>query len=643
MMQWGLQIASLAVVLTIVLSHICSRRLPMLSTRFFSAYLLFALFHLCTECITLGTTPYMDTMPAALYRLGHQLDMGSLTLMIFSLFFYVDLRANAGRAYNRKRVLVQALPMLFALVMTVFAPLNYRMVGDAVHAYGPMSIGVYGVVAVYTIWTLGLVCRRRKLLAKRSMVTILSGIVVWGCIVLFQQFYFTSLLTTLATALLVVLTYLSFENPSEYTDVETDTLNRHAFSLRVRDLISRKRSFYLFNLVLVDAGQTQSSLGREEWLRMVSKVSDAFSEAGNAPVFYFGDSQMSMIITSRRKYQELRSKGRLTFTYEGSNHIDIHPKCFITVLSCPRDAETLEDVLSILNYVENDYRPVESGGEMIELGDQFIQKRNYISEVEKLVEQAVQEDGFEVFYQPIYSPQLQRYVSAEALVRLKDRETLGFVSPDVFIPLAEERGYVRELGGIVFEKVCRFASETQLWRYGIEYIEVNLSAIQCVDEKLPELLSECMKKYGVNPSFINLEITETASVQAGDMLENNMRRLRDMGCRFSMDDFGTGYSNLSQIAETRFELIKLDKSLIWPCFEEGRKQGDARVILSSCVDMISRLGMGIVAEGVETEAQVMLLSQLGIHYLQGYYFSKPVNEQEYLRFTIAHAGNRAFV
>ncbi len=274
----------------------------------------------------------------------------------------------------------------------------------------------------------------------------------------------------------------------------------------------------------------------------------------------------------------------------------------------------------------------------------MISQEIYMNKIEHLLKQAIQEDGVTVVYQPIYSLELQRFVTAEALVRLKDQRTLGEIPPGVFIPLAEKRGYIWELGNIVFEKVCQFMREAMLWRYGMEYVEVNLSGVVCEEEKLPDVLAECMKKYQISPTYINFEITETASVTSGDMLEKNMRRLQDMGFRFSMDDFGTGYSNLSQIAKIPFELIKLDKSLIWPCFDTGsgmgKKQEDARALLRGCVEMISRLGIKMVAEGVETKEQAIWLRDLGISYMQGFYFSRPLCEADYLDFVVAHAGKR---
>ena len=140
-----------------------------------------------------------------------------------------------------------------------------------------------------------------------------------------------------------------------------------------------------------------------------------------------------------------------------------------------------------------------------------------------------------------------------------------------------------------------------------------------------------MKQYETKPEFINLEITETAAVEYKDILEKNMLNLREMGCSFSMDDFGTGYSNISQMAQVKYDLIKLDKSLLWPCFGEEEPE-KARMILESIVHLVHKMGVKIVQEGVETKEQFELLKSLGVEFMQGYYFSRPVNETDYIKF-----------
>ena len=167
-------------------------------------------------------------------------------------------------------------------------------------------------------------------------------------------------------------------------------------------------------------------------------------------------------------------------------------------------------------------------------------------------------------------------------------------------------------------------------KIGLKYIEVNLSGIQIADPTIAYTVHNTIKSHGLTPDMINLEITETAISRQGKIALQNMEQLKKFGYKFSMDDFGTGYSNFSQIVAVRYDLIKLDKSLVWPAFEEGNKQ--ANTIMHACINMMLNLGMGIVAEGVETEEQAAELREAGVEHLQGFYFSKPIPEEPFLKY-----------
>jgi EAL domain-containing protein (putative c-di-GMP-specific phosphodiesterase class I) len=164
-------------------------------------------------------------------------------------------------------------------------------------------------------------------------------------------------------------------------------------------------------------------------------------------------------------------------------------------------------------------------------------------------------------------------------------------------------------------------------------MEVNLSGLQSVDAALPEQMTQLLRKYSLNPNIVNLEITESIAITSSFMLKKNMDELKKIGCTFSMDDFGTGYSNLSQMAKVDYELIKIDKSLLWPCFDKNNPvQANAKIILDNMITMILSLGKKIVVEGVETKEQLDYLEKMGVTYIQGYYFSKPLPAADYLKF-----------
>lgn len=240
---------------------------------------------------------------------------------------------------------------------------------------------------------------------------------------------------------------------------------------------------------------------------------------------------------------------------------------------------------------------------------------------------AITNDRVEVWFQPIFSTEDHRFTSAEALVRIR-RENGELVPPGLFIEIAEHNGMILQLGEIVFRKVCRFISDTQIQRYGVKYIEVNLSVVQCAYNELAKDYIRIMEENVVAPELINLEITESASMNARKTLLDNMKRLMDYGVTFSLDDFGTGQSNLNYIIDMPVEIVKFDKGMTNAYFENGK----AKYIMDAAMNMIRGLDLKIVSEGVETAEQFYTMENLGINYIQGYYFSKPLPADEFLEF-----------
>lgn len=239
----------------------------------------------------------------------------------------------------------------------------------------------------------------------------------------------------------------------------------------------------------------------------------------------------------------------------------------------------------------------------------------------------MKEDRIEVFYQPIFSTREKRFVSAEALVRMRDREG-KMVPPGAFISVAEANGKILPLGEIVFDKVCRLFTKEGLEQYGLHYIEVNLSVVQCGYSGLADDYISIMEKHQIDPGYINLEITESASMAAKKTLLENMRRLMEYGVCFSLDDFGTGQSNLNYIVDMPVNIVKFDREMSQAFFRDEK----AKYVMNAAMQMIHGMKLKIVSEGIETEEQYLAMEELDIDYIQGYYFSKPLPEAEFITF-----------
>lgn len=245
----------------------------------------------------------------------------------------------------------------------------------------------------------------------------------------------------------------------------------------------------------------------------------------------------------------------------------------------------------------------------------------------RAIEKAIINQSFDVYYQPIYNIKTKKYESAEALIRLFDDE-LGFVNPEELIIIAEQNGYINQIDEIVFNKVCKFISQNNLEKFGVQYIEINLSPIQCLKADLVYNYFKIMQKYNISPNQINLEITETAKFTNEEQIIKNLKLFDKKGISLSIDDYGSGFASINYLTKLPISYVKIDKEILWASLKDNK----AMIILKNTIKMLKELGKKIIIEGVETQDMVNFLEDEDCDYNQGYYFSKPINDENYLRF-----------
>ncbi len=239
--------------------------------------------------------------------------------------------------------------------------------------------------------------------------------------------------------------------------------------------------------------------------------------------------------------------------------------------------------------------------------------------MEKLLRRALEEQQFELYYQPKVDLQSGRINGAEALIRWHHPER-GLVPPVEFIPLAEETGLIVAIGAWVVHAVC---SQQAAWlRDGVAMVPVglNLSPMQFREGNIQRLMESTLAANGLDARWVELELTETLVMHDPVDAERTMRALRSKGLQLSLDDFGTGYSSLAYLKRFPFDTVEIDRAFI----VEVTQNPDDAAIASAIIAMAHTLRMKVVAEGVETEAQLHFLRNRHCDQMQGYYFSKPV-------------------
>ena len=308
------------------------------------------------------------------------------------------------------------------------------------------------------------------------------------------------------------------------------------------------------------------------------------------------------------------------------NKVEHYLSASIGVVMFPEDGDSVETLLK--NADAAMYRAKDAGRSRFEFFSKRLnaESRRKIG-LERDLRQAYRDDSLELYYQPQFDIGSGEISGAEALMRWNHPE-MGDLSPDEFIPLAEDSELIIKLGAWVVEQACK--DLCRILDHGLHPgpVSINVSARQLRDTRFRRTIMEPIRRFGIHPGFLQLEVTETAVAQNRDTAIALLESLRGEGVRVAIDDFGTGYSSLSYLQQMPFDVIKIDKSFI-DNIGTGIKSDN---ICRTIIRMAEELGKKSIAEGVETEEQLKFLHENGCDYVQGFYYSKPLPQDRFLEF-----------
>ena len=240
------------------------------------------------------------------------------------------------------------------------------------------------------------------------------------------------------------------------------------------------------------------------------------------------------------------------------------------------------------------------------------------------MDQAYSNNNFVVNYQPKYRIADNACVGAEALIRWNHNE-YGLIPPNRFIPYFEKNGFIQKIDLFVFESVCKFLATWNKNNKKPITISCNLSRLHLQNPELPKTLLEIANRYEINPSSIELELTESLMHKDPQKLIDTMNALKKEGFKISIDDFGSGYSSLNLLKDIPADTLKIDKEFL----SKSSDGSNGTIILSSVMTMAKELNMSTIAEGVETLDEVNILKRIGCEMVQGFYFARPMTHDNF--------------
>jgi diguanylate cyclase (GGDEF)-like protein/PAS domain S-box-containing protein len=345
-------------------------------------------------------------------------------------------------------------------------------------------------------------------------------------------------------------------------------------------------------------GDTVARLGGDEFTVLVEDIAD--------------DSESVQV--AERVQKELS----VPFTLSGR---EVFTTVSMGIAPSATGYERAEDILRDADTAM--YRAKSNGKARYEIFDKAMHARAInLLQMETDMRRALEREEFLLHYQPVVALDNFRLRGFEALVRWQHPER-GFISPMDFIPVAEETGMIIQLGEWVMREACK---QMQRWQkvFPVEpplFISVNLSSKQFSQNTLISSFALILQETGVRPQAVKLEITESVVMENIDTATDMLRQLRALGVQLAIDDFGTGYSSLSYLHRFPIDTLKIDRSFVTRMSENNENTEIVRTIIV----LAQNLGMDVIAEGVETNEQLVLLQKLGCENGQGYFFSKPVN------------------
>ncbi len=669
-----------ASVITVILFLFFRKRFYALTFRYSTVYFMLCMVIAASVFEAAAALPG-GTLPPVLIRCGYALSFVTLTAAANALPFYVESAAD-----SRYRLSIAQLSAAFPFVIGAVAAVG-GIVSDQVFSLDGSGAYLRGAGAVVVLicglsglflaafFTVG----RRKALSRLNVMTL--GAVELGCIAACVLQYITGI-HVLCFAACVAMTALvmSLQPSAGIAAAGKGLMKKVDFLSFCERQFIRNHDFTITTIILDNYSQIEKMHGIEAMEEIANAVYSFLGEFASDAIGRPGNRKFCLLRIGKEGLSD-EETARIVDRFSGEWTVGDHKIYLNTKLlciNCPKDAETAAEIMEIISMAdEYDVRDrfvtriadmsqaelVDSFGEArIVLGADTIREpkqHGYVWHIDEkdvsefvrrrkvnaLIDEAVEKGWLSVSFQPIYSTATGKFHSAEALVGMKT-DTLGYIRPDEFIPIAEKNREIAKIDQFVLETVCKFIRDNDISKYGVEFIEVNLSGIECMQADLVSRLLKTIDSYGIRPEQINFEITETELSDLPVGMLDKFNRICEYGSAFSLDDYGVGYSNFQRLIALPLKIVKFDRSLIHGAvygddlekfdFPESREDRErvsrSRVMMENTFKMMKRLNKSIVAEGVETQSELDFCRECGADYIQGYYFAKPMKPDDFLEF-----------
>ena len=624
-MNYSFIFPSMLVLLVIMGYYFFRPRLPIRLNRAFLAILVIDICTELFECISFRLNEtWPEHAPALLWVLN-------MLFFVFAfirsyMFFVFTVSVLDARVLLRSRLHGLA-PIVYipCVLIALTTPLTCWLfrIRDGFQS-GPMYWILYGCGCAYPVFAIIAVLRHVRELSAHEIISLmaLQLILLAGNLARYLMPTYVVMNTFCLMAVIVI--FISFLNPDLYLSERGYVYNLPAFHALLEECYRRKRSCRVLGFTIQNYNEHRELFGGKQMDAALISINRYLTETfPQMSSFYLRSGNYAMVGHNKPDLDTLQKQISARFaepwkTEVGELRLSLSfVEADMLQMDCPSD-RLVNTLLISLDELNRASEPDTSRA----LKDSIAEISQKL-DIRKCLENALENDKLEVFLQPLIDCLTGKRVAAEALVRLRN-ERGKLIRPDLFINMAEQEGYIVDLGEQVLSKVCRFIRDHDMKALGIRWINVNLSPVQFMSRDVPERFSAILRQYGVDQEMIHLEITEQSMIDFS-LLRDQITDLHDNGFQFALDDYGSGYSNLSRVRQYPFTNIKIDMDVVRSyCREKD-------VLLPALIQGFKRMNLSITAEGIETEEMAGAMRDISCDYLQGYYFSRPVPMEEFAR------------
>ena len=626
--QFQFELCSLIFLICLVIQYGSAKRFPTITNKMFSIILLCAMVDLAldiTGCITLE---YITTVPVWVNYLVNGLFYCLQTVMPLLMCIY--LIYALGYTFSKDKammlVLVPAALSLGIQLINPFTGLIFSIGekdGKLGFIQGPLHILLYVSMAIHLLILVSMVFFNREKLTRKQILTILFFTAIVTVATAFQIKHPAIIMTGTAMTAAIMLWDLTLQSPETMLDEDSGAFNSTALHLFLDGELGYRQVHCI--VINVDGLSTlDRGSGNLASKTLTRQVGDYFEHVHGRKSWFFRDTNARFWILTRTRAELEQISAEIAERFKGDwdvsgISVDLMAKVLVASTNTSTKISSNE-LVSIINDALNSDNVINNHRIRLDIDSSLLAKYRRQQIVDESMRRSVKSgEGLYICFQPLISADGQKVNAAEVLLRYND-PSLGPIYPAEFIPVVEKRGLAIFLDTFVVEKTCAFLAEHP----EVDMLHVNLSATEFFHNPANRI-TEIVNRYGVDPKKICFEITESSAARNADFLNTFMNQMIEQGFSFALDDYGTGYSNALQVLSLPFRVVKLDKVLL----DEGQK---SRRFLESTLHMFSDLGMVTVVEGIETKEQFEMVVSLGTRWMQGFLFSMPVPEKEYLEY-----------